>query len=116
MIEKKSILIDILLTLFTGGLWNLWVQYRQVRDSNEVLPEDQQKSFILLVLFTLITFGLYFVWHEFRLTRELHSLVYGSERLEIEILCAVASFFGLWFVVDSYQQSLMNEYCEKRAF
>ena len=83
-------------------------------DSNEVLPEDQRKSFILLVLFSFITFGLYFVWHEFRLTRELHTVVYGSERLEVELLCGVASLFGLWFIVDSYQQTLMNELCDNR--
>lgn len=114
MIDKKSILIDILLTLLTGGLWNLWVQYRQVRDTNLVLPEGQQKSFILLILFSLLSFGLYFVWHEFKLTKELHILVYGSDRMEIEILCGVASFFGLWFIVDSYQQTLINEFCDKK--
>lgn len=81
-----------------------------------MLPPDQQKSFIILVLFSLITFGLYFIWHEFKLTRELHELVYGSERLEIEILCGVASFFGLWFIVDSYQQTLINEYCDKKSY
>jgi hypothetical protein len=114
MVEKKSILIDILLTVITGGLWNLWVQYRQIRDTNEALPEGQKKSFILLLLFSLLTFGLYFIWHEYKLTKELHILVYGSDRLEVELLCGVATFLGLWFIVDSYQQSLINEYCEKR--
>ncbi len=108
-IERKSILFDILLTIITGGLWNLWVQYRQIRDSNAILPPEKQKSFILLLLFSVLTFGLYFVWHEFKLTKDLHIKVYGSDRLEIEILCGIASFFGLWFIVDSYQQSLMNE-------
>lgn len=114
MIQQKSIIIDILLTIFTGGLWNIWVQYRQIRDSNYILPEDQQKSFLFLILLTFITFGLYFVWHEFKLTKHLHIAVYNTEKFEVELLCGIASFFGLWFIVDSYQQTLINEYIEQR--
>lgn len=108
-IERKSILIDILLTIFTAGLFNLWVQYRQIRDSNALLPEEERKSFLFLILLSFITLGLYFVYHEFKLTRDLHLLVYKDVRTEVELLCGVAAFFGLWFIVDSYQQSLLNE-------
>lgn len=109
MIESKSIFIDILLTIITGGLWNLWVQYRQIRDSNLILPPDRRKSFLMMLILTFITFGIYFIWHEYRLTKDLHIRSQGREKTEVEILCAVATFFGLWFIVDSYQQSLLND-------
>lgn len=110
MPREHSILIDIFLTILTGGLWNFWVQYRQIRDTNKLLPHEQQKNFIIFLLLVFITFGLYFFWHEYRLTKELHLLIYGDENIEIAILCGVASFFCLWFIVDSYQQNLINQY------
>lgn len=109
--ESKSIFLDILLTIITFGLFNLWVQYRQISDVNN-LKGQKSMSFFLMVILTIITFGLYFIWHEFKMTRELHRLRFGIEKPEVEILCAIATFFGLWFVVDSYQQLLLNEIAE----
>ena len=112
MISKKIIILDILFTVLTGGLFNLWVQYRQIRDSNRILPPEERKSFLLLILFTILTFGIYFIWHEFKMTSDLHLKVYKRSEPLIEFLCAVCTFFGLWFIVDSYQQNLLNEYAE----
>jgi hypothetical protein len=116
MIKNKVILLDILFTVLTGGLFNLWVQYRQIRDSNRLLPVDEQKSFVLLMIFSILTFGIYFVWHEFKMTRDLHLKVYGERDSAIELLCAIGTVFGLWFLVDSYQQNLLNEYVLKQDF
>ena len=110
MINRKTIFLDILFTIFTGGLFNLWVQYRQIRDSNLLLPENEQKSFFLLIIFSTLTFGIYFVWHEFKMTQDLHQRVYGETDAAIEFLCGVGTVFGLWFIVDSYQQSILNEF------
>ena len=112
-LKKKSIFFDIVWTLLTLGLFNLWVQYRQIRDSNTLLPESEQKSFLLMLLFSFLTFGFYFIWHEYKLTRELHQITYGHEIPGAEILCGIGTFFGLWFIVDSYQQNLLNEYIER---
>lgn len=115
LIKKKSILIDILLTILTAGLFNLWVQYRQIRDSNTLVPEGERKSFLLMLLFSFLTFGIYFIWHEFKLTRDLHRVTYGHEIPGVEVLCGVGTFFGMWFIVDSYQQNLLNEYIEQKS-
>jgi hypothetical protein len=114
MITKKSIFLDILFTLLTFGLFNLWVQLRQMIDTNEILGNDNFSAFKVL-LFSLLTLGLYFIWHEYSMTRTLQYKVNGDDDWVVPFWAGVATFFGLWFLVDSYQQSLLNTYVENKA-
>ncbi|MDA8792026.1 DUF4234 domain-containing protein [Bacteriovoracaceae bacterium] len=115
MVNRKNVLIDIILTLITGGLWNFWVQYRQIRDTNNLLGGNEVRSFWMVMLFSFLTFGLYFAYHEFTLCKRLHFLVYGDEKFEVSLLISLLTFFALWFVVDSYQQTLINLYLEGKS-
>lgn len=110
--RKHSILMDIFLTLITAGLFNLWVQIRQIWDANEMLDEDVFGIFKLIFL-SLVTFGIYFAYHEYKMTRLLHEKLYGHRYPEIEVACGIATFFALWFFVDSYQQVLMNQWADR---
>jgi hypothetical protein len=112
-INKKSILFDVLLTLITFGLWNIWVQVRQILDVNEILGRDEF-SLSRAFFFSLISFGLYFCYHEYKMTKVLQEKTFDVDNKTAPFLCALATFFGLWFVVDSYQQSIINEYLERR--
>lgn len=112
MTEKKSIIFDIILTFLTLGMWNLWVQYRQMRDYNKRYMRKNYSFFIWLIL-TLITFGLYHAYHEYKLTRDL-LIMRGNDRPgDYAIVCAIATLMGLWFIVDSYQQAILNEIADK---
>ena len=113
-ITKKSIFLDILLTICTFGLFNLWVQLRQMIDTNEILENDEFSAF-KTVLFSILTLGIYFVWHEYSMTRTLQNEVLGDDDWVLPFWAGVATFFGLWFLVDSYQQSLLNTYVENKA-
>lgn len=79
-----------------------------MRDTNELLSKKNY-SFILTMLFSFLTFGLYFWYHEYKLTKELHALNNIHDRELVEILVPLLTFFGLWFLVDGYQQDLLNE-------
>ena len=85
-IEPKNLIIDILLTLLTGGLWNLWVQYRQMKNVNTILKRDSFSPFWTLV-FSLLTFGIYFFYHEYKLTDEIYTLTYGVRNKDLAMLC-----------------------------
>ncbi|MFT6069693.1 MAG: hypothetical protein ACJAT2_001526 [Bacteriovoracaceae bacterium] len=111
-IKVNSIFLDIILTLCTFGIWNLWVQLRQISDANEILGSKEFPSILKLVLLSLITFGIYFIYHEYTLTKKLHVLNFGEEIFHIEIFIIIFTVFGLWFLVDSYQQSLLNKFIE----
>jgi hypothetical protein len=109
---KRSIFWDIVWTVLTFGLFNIYVQIRQIMDSNDILGREEFSFWKLLVL-SILTLGLYFMYFEYKMTKELQLAVNGSYSKEVCWLCAIATFFGLWFVVDSYQQSLINLYSTK---
>ena len=78
-----------------------------MKDINKILGVKTY-SFFLVFLFTILTFGIYFWYHEYKLTKELHR-VNGMYEMElVEIFIPLLTFFGLWFLVDSYQQDLLN--------
>ncbi len=111
MITKKDFLLDIFLTVITGGLFNLWVQYRQMRDMNFLL-QHKKYSYLFWIFMSVITFGIYHHYHEYKMTKDLIEISeYESSGFE-PILAAVLSFFLLWFVIDSFQQYLMNSTIE----
>ena len=108
MPKKKIILIDLILIILTGGLWNLWMQYRQIRDYNNLIGENRY-SFIFWLFFSLLTLGLYHVYHEYKLTRDICLLEGNIKDPEIyAILAGVISITGLWIFVDLYQQEIIN--------
>ena len=107
-IEKKNLLIDLILILLTGGFWNLWMQYRQIRDFNLFLGMDRY-SFLKWLILTFITLGLYHIYHEYKLTREMYETLDGIDNgLEVGIIAGLISATGAWIFVDLYQQSILN--------
>jgi hypothetical protein len=107
-IDNKNILIDFILILITGGLWNIWMQYRQIRDFNIYLDIDKYSFFKWLFL-SLITFGLYHIYHEYKLTRDMYESVTSIDNgLEVGIIAGAISATGAWIFVDLYQQSILN--------
>lgn len=112
--KPHSIFLDILLTLLTFGLFNFWIQIRQIVDTNEVIGEYKFSVF-KMIAFSILTLGLYFAYHEFKMTRELHLQKEGVENPTIEFITLVLAFLGFWFIVDSYQQSLLNDISEQNT-
>ena len=112
-LKTHSVIRDIILTLITFGLWNLYVQFRQIEDVNDILGEPKLPSLLKVLLLSLITLGLYFCYYEYKLTKILHQLNYKKTYTFNEVACGLMTFIGLWFIVDSYQQSLINDYIEK---
>ena len=113
-LSRRSIILDIILTLVTFGIWNLIVQIRQIIDVNSFLAgDDKVRSAAMTFFLSIITLGLYFVYHEYVLTKKLHILLYGERKTEVEYLMGLLTFIGVWFIVDSYQQNLLNLYADK---
>ena len=108
MIRKKSIFFDLVLVLITFGLWNLWMQYRQIRDFNNI--SNKNYSFLKWFFLSIITFGIYHVYHEYKLTRDMIEEVSPkSDSQLIGIIAGVVSATGLWIFVDVFQTELLNQ-------
>lgn len=103
----RSIPKDIILTLITCGLFNIYVQSRQIKALNAMLKEKKY-SFGLWFLLTLITCGIYHIYHEYRTSSDLVKLC----KLENHepILCVMLTVFGLGIITDAIEQTHINHY------
>jgi Domain of unknown function (DUF4234) len=114
-LTKSGVGRDILLTILTVGLWNFYVQFRQIQDTNALLGREEMPSFTKTMILSIITIGIYFGWFEYKMAKELHLITYGQRRPGLEYAIGIFSWMGLWFVVDLYQQDLINRIIEKRV-
>tara|TARA_Y100000034_G_C6887437_1_gene407638 strand:- start:1789 stop:2118 length:330 start_codon:yes stop_codon:yes gene_type:complete len=104
---QRSIFIDLFLTLITGGIWNFYVQYRQMSDLGKY--HNKEYSFFLWLILSILTFGLYHIYHEYKMTKDILTLS-KSDNIEIlSIAAAIATMFALWFIVDTIQQAILND-------
>jgi hypothetical protein len=105
----SSIAKDIVLTLFTCGIYNLFIQYRQINALNFMLG-TQKYEFGMWLLLTLVTCGLYNVYHEYRMSVDLGRIKNPNQPDTSEpIICVILSLFGLAIIANAIQQSAINE-------
>lgn len=105
----RSVAADIILTLVTCGLWNIWVQARQMRAVNFMINKEKYRFWIWAGL-TLITCGLWHIYHEFRLSQDI-SLAMGKGPSDISpVVHLLLSVFALSIIADALQQSEINSY------
>jgi len=104
----RSIAVDVILTVVLCGLWNIWVQARQMRAVNFMIGTRKYKFWPWLLL-TLITCGLWHIYHEYRLSRDI-AWARNSPNSDNPVIHLVLSIFGLSIVVDALQQAEINSY------
>ena len=104
----RNIAVDLVLSVITLGIFNLFVQYHQVRAVNAMLGENKY-SFRKWFIFTFISCGLYNIYHEYVKSIDI-SIVSGSDRQISGLIAILSSLFGLFFINDAIQQKEINEY------
>lgn len=104
----RNIAKDIIWTLLTCGLFNIYLQSRQIQAVNAMLKQ-QKYSFSSWFLLTLATCGLYHIYHEYRKSQDLCRMVSGLSPNE-PILTVVLAIFGLALIADAIQQTHINHH------
>jgi hypothetical protein len=104
----RNIALDLILTLLTLGLYNLWVQHRQMVAVNAMLRQDKY-SFWRWFLLSLVTCGIYHVYHEFRKSEDI-ARVLGRPGSNDGLVNLILTIIALGFIADAIQQSRINEY------
>ncbi len=104
----RSVVFDLILTLCLCGLWNIWVQARQMRALNFILRTERY-SFWPWLIFTLLTCGLYHFYHEYKMSKDL-CVALNRPHSDRPLLHIVLCCLGLSIVVDAIQQSEINDF------
>lgn len=104
----RSIPLDIILTIVTFGLFNLYVQHQQMRAVNVMVGQEKYRFWIWLLL-VILTGGLYHIYHEYRMSVDIaHAL--GDPTTNEGILSVILTVFFFWVIADAIQQSNINRY------
>jgi hypothetical protein len=106
--HARSIPGDIILSLITCGLFNLWVQAKQMAAVNDML-QAQKYSFVAWLLLCVVTCGIYHMYHEYRLMSDICAASKTTNANEPWV-CLALSVFGLTIVADAIQQTHINAY------
>ena len=115
---RRNVALDLILTLLLCGLWNLVLQYNQIKTLNYLLKEERF-SYLKLSLFSLLTCGVYFVYHEYKKAEAFQDFLGRETPHKIDtsdpFLAAVLSVLGLNFVYDAILQTKINEVLNTQA-
>ena len=104
----SSIAADIIFTLITCGIYNLFVQNRQIKALNYILGGNKY-SFIKWLLLTICTCGIYHVYHQYILSKDLDGST-GKQNPNLPLISLLLTLFGMTMLADAFIQNVINEY------
>ncbi len=103
-----NIFLDLFLSVITFGLYNLYVQAKQMDAVNHMIKQDKY-GFWQWLFFTLVTLGLYHIYHEYKKSEDIEKAC-GKQQSMLPLVSLVLTVAGLFFVADAIQQSEINAY------
>lgn len=104
----RNIFFDILFTILSCGLYNIYIQYKQIEAVNVILGKTKY-TFLRWSIFSLLTCGLYHIYHEYLMSRDILEANRKNNSIEL-IAHVVFSLVGLTIITDALQQNEINNY------
>lgn len=111
---QRDIVINLLLTIFTFGIFGLYWQYKQMEACNYFLKR-KEFSFWAWFFLSIITFGIYHIYYEYKMGSrlvEIQKSMHKNISDSLPILSCVLSLFGLFIIVDCIHQHEINKLFE----
>lgn len=103
----RNVFLDIIFTLITCGLFNIYIQYCQILSINDMLQEERY-SFLKWFLFSIVSCGLYHIYHEYVKGEDIDRCIgLGGNT---GVVCLLLTIFGLSIIADAIQQKHINEF------
>ncbi|ETP72505.1 hypothetical protein UYO_1434 [Lachnospiraceae bacterium JC7] len=110
-VNKRDIVISILLSIVTCGLFMLYWQYCIARDVNEITDHRDDTSAGLVLILSIVTCGIYKFYWLYRTGSKLDEtfVKIGRQNQNRAILFLLLSIFGMDLLVYSIVQSEIND-------
>ena len=108
----SNIVVDIILSLVTLGIYNLFWQARQFRVLNAFLGA-RRFDFWQWFLLTIVTCGIYHLYTEYVMGNTIMEIQRNLGRpvsTNVGLLSVVVALFGTTIVADAIQQHEINEF------
>ncbi|NPB10055.1 MAG: DUF4234 domain-containing protein [Thermodesulfobacteria bacterium] len=108
--EPSSVAKDVILSILTCGLWDIFWQYKQMKVVNLLLGREEF-SFGKWLVFTILTCGLYHIYHEYLMGRAIVRIqhLYGLPPSEsLPAISLIMALISLGIITDAIQQKEIN--------
>lgn len=109
---KKDILMSVILTIVTCGIYGFFWQAHQISTVNMLLKQEKY-SFWRWLIFSLLTCGLYHIYYEYVMGQDIFEiqvkLGFPAPNNNLSIMSLVLSLVGLAIIVDAIQQNELNK-------
>ena len=111
LLYVRNIGMDLCLTIITCGIWNMIVQYHQIKALNYLLKTEKY-DFGKMYLFSLLTCGVYFVYFEYCKAVDIAAVTNETDGSG-PIISLVLTLFGLNIIYDAIFQDKLNRLFDK---
>ena len=113
MIKERNLTYNLLLTIFTFGLYGI-VWFYTLSEETGFVSEDSSMYGLISILLTLLTCGIYKIYWSYKIGKLLYETKQnsGMHAIDNSILYLVLSLFGLDIVNYCIMQSDLNELAE----
>ena len=108
---EKNIVVCVILSFVTFGIYNLFWQAHQIRVWNKLLGWEKY-GFWKWLLLTIVTFGLYHIYHEYLMGQD---MVVVQRRLgvavaeQLPLISVLLAALAIPFVADAIQQHELHK-------
>ncbi len=107
-IKKRNLILCVLFSLITCGIYYIYWFIHLVNDMNTVTEDDNGKSGIVVFLLTLITCGIYGIIWRYKAGAKIDMLT--GKQSSTNVVFLLLSLFGLGWVADLMIQDTLNKY------
>lgn len=111
---SSNIALDIVFTILTCGIYNLFWQYRQMKCLNTFLGREEF-NFLLWIVLCLVTCGIWHIFIQYQMGRAICTI---QEKLgkqvntSLPVLSVILTVLGLSIVTDGIHQNEINDFFE----
>jgi hypothetical protein len=108
----RSIVVSLLLTLITCGLYGLYWQYKQMATLNAWLRREEY-AFWLWFFLSIITCGIFAIYYEYKMAKGINEVQANNEFFvssDLAIICVLLAIFSLSIVSLAIQQNEINKF------
>lgn len=112
MVKERNIVVSIVLSIITCGIYGLYWLCTMTDDANTVSGETNDTSGGMVILFSLITCGIYTYYWNYKMGKKLYvaQQTKGIQSSDNSVLYLILSIFGLSIINYCLIQSDLNKF------
>lgn len=113
-LERKSIPVQIVLTIVTCGFYGIYWLYCIIRDINVISGDPDSMSPAMVLLLSFVTCGIYFLYWVYKvgIMLDQKDAAIGKLSDNRPLIYLLLSIFGLSIVTMSLLQDTINQYAD----